>query len=177
MAQDPRSGDAPDAGTGEGGTPPQPPSLEESLRAVGDAGSASLGATVDALRAMRGLISADLAMARSAAGRGLAWAGAAVVFGATAWLLATAWIVALLERTTELSWLSSLAAATLLNLVITGIAAWRASRFFDYMGLHATRRQLSRFGLFDEHGEDAEGAPPAATQPPADAPPAGERHA
>ncbi|MBE2291309.1 MAG: phage holin family protein [Xanthomonadales bacterium] len=175
MAQDPRPGDIADAtgapGEGEGSAAPPPPSLEESLRAVSDAGSASLGATVDTLRALRGLISADLAMARSAAGRGLAWTAAAVVFGATAWLLATAWIVALLERMSGLSWLSALAVATLLNLAITGLAAWRASRFFDYMGLHATRRQLSRLGLFDEHGEDVDD--PAATA----APPAGEPRA
>lgn len=163
MAEDPRPGEQPAApGTpGEGAAVP-PPSLEESLRAVGEAGSASLGATVDALRAMRGLVSADLAMARSAAGRGLAWGGAAVVFGATAWLLATAWAVALLERLSGLSWLSALAIATVFNLGITGLAAWRASRFFDYMGLHATRRQLSRLGLFDEHGEDVDGPPAAA---------------
>ena len=77
----------------------------------------------------------------------------------------------LLERMSGLSWLSALAVATLLNLVITGVAVWRASRFFDYMGLHATRRQLSRLGLFDEHGEDVDD--PAATA----APPAGEPRA
>ena len=176
MAEDPRPGEIPDAaaapGEGDGAAAP-PPSLEESLRAVGEAGRASLGASVDALRAMRGLISADLAMARSAAGRGLAWGGAAVVFGATAWLLATAWIVALLERMGGLSWLSALAVATVFNLAITGVAAWRAARFFDHMGLHATRRQLSRFGLFDEHGEDVDG-PVAA---PGTAAPAGEPRA
>ena len=177
MAEDPRPGDGPDSGAAPGAGDPgraagPPPSLEESLRAVSEAGSASLGATVDSLRALRGLISADLAMARSAAGRGLAWAGAAVVFGATAWLLATAWIVSLLERVNGLSWLSTLAIATVFNLAITAVAAWRASRFFDYMGLHATRRQLSRIGLFDEHGEDVD--EPATTPAPAATPARGE---
>ena len=87
MAEDPRPGDGPDSGAAPGAGDPgraagPPPSLEESLRAVSEAGSASLGASIDSLRALRGLISADLAMARSAAGRGLAWGGAAVVFGA-----------------------------------------------------------------------------------------------
>ena len=159
MAEDPRPGDGPDSGAAPGAGDPgraagPPPSLEESLRAL------------------RGLISADLAMARSAAGRGLAWAGAAVVFGATAWLLATAWIVSLLERVNGLSWLSALAIATVFNLAITAVAAWRASRFFDYMGLHATRRQLSRIGLFDEHGEDVD--EPATTPAPAATPARGE---
>ena len=111
-------------------------------------------------------------MARSAAGRGLAWGGAAVVFGATAWLLATAWMVSLLERVNGLSWLSALAIATVFNLAITALAAWRAARFFDYMGLHATRRQLSRIGLFDEHGEDVDD--PAPTPTPVATPAGGE---
>ena len=29
-------------------------------------------------------------------------------------------------------------------------AAWKVGRYFDYTGMHATRRQLSRLGLFDE---------------------------
>ena len=179
MAEDPRPGDGPDSGAAPGAGDPgraagPPPSLEESLRAVSEAGSASLGASIDSLRALRGLISADLAMARSAAGRGLAWGGAAVVFGATAWLLATAWLVALLERSGGLSWLSALAVATVFNLAITGLAAWRASRFFDYMGLHATRRQLSRMGLFDEGdapGTDVARTASAGTAPAASAAP------
>ncbi|MBO9716653.1 MAG: hypothetical protein J7507_07545, partial [Pseudoxanthomonas sp.] len=40
---------------------------------------------------------------------------------------------------------------------VTGLAAWRTARFFDYMGLHATRRQLSRMGLFDEHDDEKGG--------------------
>ncbi|AKC87067.1 membrane protein [Pseudoxanthomonas suwonensis] len=138
-----------------GGDGASPPPLDESIRAIGEAGRASLGATVDAVRALRGLISADLALARSAAGRGLAWAGAAVVFGATGWLLATAAGVALMQRM-GLTWLSALSIAALFNLVVTGLAAWGASHYFDYMGLHATRRQLSRLGLFDEHGHDVD---------------------
>ena len=53
-----------------------------------------------------------------------------------------------------LSGMASLSIAALFNLVVTALAAWRTARFFDYMGLHATRRQLSRMGLFDEHDED-----------------------
>lgn len=133
------------------GSPPPP--LDESLRAVGEAGKATLGATKDSLRSLRALLSADLALARSALGRGIAWAGVAIVFGASAWLLATAAGVALMQRF-GLSWLASLSIAALFNLAITGLAAWRTSRFFDYMGLHATRRQLTRMGLFDEHGDE-----------------------
>ncbi|UNK56267.1 phage holin family protein [Pseudoxanthomonas daejeonensis] len=139
--------------TEQAGDATPPPPLDESLRAVSEAGKATLGATKDSLRSLRALLSADLALARSALGRGIAWAGVAVVFGASAWLLATAAGVALMQRF-GLSWLASLSIAALFNLAITGLAAWRTSRFFDYMGLHATRRQLSRMGVFDEHGED-----------------------
>ena len=118
------------------------------------------GATADALRALRGLVSADLALARSAFGRALAWTCVAVVFGATGWLLATAAGVALMQQV-GLSWLASLVIAALVNLAITGLAAWRTARFFDHMGLHATRRQLSKLGLFDED-EAIDDDPPAA---------------
>ena len=128
------------------------PSLAESIEDVGQAGRAALGASADALRALRTLASADLALARSAMGRGLAWTGVAVVFGASAWLLATAAGVALMQWA-GLSWLASLSLAALFNLAITALAVWRTSRFFDYMGMHATRRQLSRMGLFDEPGD------------------------
>ena len=134
---------------GGAGAPP----LDETLRTIGEAGKASLGATRDSLRALRALVSADLALARSALGRGIAWAGVAIVFGASAWLLATAAGVALMQCF-GLSWLASLSIAAVFNLCITALAAWRTSRFFDYMGLHATRRQLSRMGLFDEYGDE-----------------------
>ena len=144
-----------DAREPTGATPP----LDESIRAIGAAGRATLSAHGDSLRALRALFSADVALARSALGRGLAWAGVAVVFGASAWLLATAAGVALMQRL-GLSWLASLSVAALFNLAITGLAAWRTARFFDYMGMHATRRQLSRMGLFDEHGGDDDGEGP-----------------
>lgn len=135
-----------------GATPP----LDESIRAVGNAGRATVDAAGETLRALRSLLSADIALARSALGRGIAWAGVAIVFGASVWLLATAASVALMQRF-GLSWLESLSIAAVFNLAVTGLAAWRTARFFDYMGLHATRRQLSRLGLFDEPADDDDG--------------------
>jgi len=152
-----------DAGQQAGQTPP----LDESIRQIGAKGREALGATGDSLRALRALLSADIAMARSAMGRALAWTGVAVVFGASAWLLATAAAVALMQRL-GLSWLSALCVAALFNLAVCGLAAWRTSRFFDYMGLHATRRQLSRMGLFEEVDFDEDDA--SVPTPPASAP-------
>lgn len=134
------------------------PGLEESLRQVGDAGKATLDSARDTGRALRRLVSADLALARSAFGRGLAWAGIAVVFGASSWLLLTGAIIALLQRL-GLSWFQSLLFTALASVAMTGLAVWRVTYFFDHTGLHATRRQLSRLGLFDERDENDEEAP------------------
>jgi len=154
-----------DAGQPAGETPP----IDESIRQIGAAGREALDATGKSLRALRTLFSADVAMARSAMGRTLAWVGVAVVFGASAWLLATAAAVALMQRM-GLSWFTSLCVAALFNAAITALAAWRTSRFFDYMGLHATRRQLSRMGLFQEGDDEDEDEPLVAPVPPAPVP-------
>jgi len=149
-----------------------PPGLEESLRQVNAAGRATLGSARDTGRALRRLISADLALARSAFGRALAWTGAAIVFGASSWLLLTGAIIALLQRL-GLTWFQSLFFTALVSLVVTGVAVWRVSHFFDHTGMHATRRQLSRLGLFDEHDDEDEadtGTPPTPATKPAPTP-------
>ncbi len=175
----PRDGDAP-------GDDARGPGLEESLRAVGSAGREAVDASRGTARALRRLVRADFALARGALVRGLGWAVAALVFGASTWLLFTATLVALLQRA-GLSWLQSLALAALLSLVATGFAAWRALRYVDHIGMHATRRQLARLGLLrggdrvdDDGDDDGNGPPPdaaadaaraaqAATARPADA--------
>src|SRR3546814_7439752 len=98
------------------------------------------------------LVSADLALARSAMGRALAWVAVAIVFGASAWLLVMGVLTALLHSL-GLSWLASFAICAALSLGVTGFAAWRVSVFFDHAGMHATRRQLARFGIGDRSEE------------------------
>lgn len=144
-----------------------PPGLEESLRAVGSAGRAAYGSAKDTGRAFRTLVSADLALARSAFGRALAWAGVAIVFGASAWLLVAGALIALMQRF-GLSWFQSLSFAALISLAVTGLAVWRVGHYFDHTGLHATRRQLSRMGLFDESGgnDDPDDDAPVQGTPP-----------
>lgn len=116
---------------------------------------------VDAGRALRRLVSADMALARSSLGRALAWSAVSIVFGASTWLLAMGATIALLQAW-GLSWLASLSIALLISLAVTGLAIWRTSVFFDYAGMHATRRQLARLGLFSEHDEDDDASPPNA---------------
>ena len=155
------AGDAPDDGGTGGGE--RKPGLDESLRAINAARREALDASRGTLRALRRLASADFALARSAFGRALAWAGAATVFGASAWLYLTGTLVALMQGA-GLSWLQSLAVAALVSLAAAGFAAWRVARYVEHMGMHATRRQLTRLGLFDEDGsgddDDDDDVPP-----------------
>ena len=158
------SGDTANTGTGDRDrhdASASSPGIDESLRALNAARRDTVDAARGTGRALRRLVAADLALARSAFGRGLAWAGAAIVFGASAWLLVAATLIALMQRY-GLSWLASLSIAALLSLAVTGFAAWKVGRYFDYTGLHATRRQLSKLGVFDED-ETVDDDPPPGT--------------
>lgn len=127
-----------------------PPGLDESLRQVGHTGKAAFDSAKDTGRALRRLVSADFTLMRSAFGRGLAWAGVAIVFGASAWALLAGSLIALLVGFFGWSWLGALSLAALISIVVTVFAAWKVGCYFDYTGMHATRRQLHRLGLFDE---------------------------
>lgn len=156
--------DAPATGDGPA------PHLDESVRRIGRGARDVVRASKDTGRALRRLASADFALARSALGRGLAWTGVAVVFGASAWLLTCATLIALLRNVFEWSWLASISSTAALSLAVALLASWRVMVFFDYAGMHATRRQLARLGLADEPGvdDDEDAAPfPAADPPPA----------
>nr|WP_228733771.1 phage holin family protein [Xanthomonas euvesicatoria] len=131
--------------------------MDESVRAIGAAGRAALGSAKDTSRALRRLVSADLQLARSAFGRGLAWACVAVVFGASSWLLLAGAIIALLQRA-GLSWFQAMFFTALASLLVTGIAAWRVFFYFDHTGMNATRRQLIKLGIFDDPSKDDDAA-------------------
>ena len=149
----------PDTGREEDGAQ-KAPHLDESVRRLGASGKAALDSARDTGRALRRLVSADLALARSAIGRALAWVAVGIVFGASTWLLVVGALIAVLQRL-GWSWLQSLSVAAALSLAVTAVAAWRTIHYFDRAGLHATRRQLSRLGIGDE-GDDAEEEKPGA---------------
>ena len=129
------------------------PRLDESIREIGQAGRATVDSGKHTLRSLRRLASFEFALARSAFGRALAWSGVAIVFGASAWLLLAGTLIALMQRW-GMSWFHSLLITSILSLLVTGYAMWRVSFFFRHTGMHATRRQLSRLGLYDEPSED-----------------------
>ncbi|WP_337243997.1 phage holin family protein [Luteimonas sp. gir] len=161
--EDPREGQPAGSATR---APGEVPNLDESVRRVRAAAKETLGSGLDTGRALRKLVSADFALARSALGRALAWSAVSVVFGASAWLLAMGAAIALLQSW-GLSWLASISIAMAISLLVTALAAWRVSVFFDHAGMHATRRQLTRLGLFSEStpDEDDEAVPPPRPTP------------
>lgn len=134
-----------------------PPDLQESLRQVGAAGKSSLEATSDAAKAFRSLFFADVSLARSAFGRTLAFVGLAIAFGASAWLLLMATLIAFLRGALGWAWTTSMLACAALSLVVAALSSWAAMRYFEHTRLKATRRQLARLGL----GELASLTPPA----------------
>ncbi|WP_212745307.1 phage holin family protein [Thermomonas fusca] len=122
------------------------PGIEETLRGLRDEGREGLKAAADAAKALRILVAADVSLARSAFGRTLAFTGIAIAFGASAWLLLMAALVAALVAA-GLSWLVGLLVAAALSVVATAAAGFGAMRYFEHTRLKATRRQLARLGV------------------------------
>ena len=135
---------------GEDGPRPQPeappPGLEEALRSLGAEGRAGLKAATDVAKALRILIAADISLARSAFGRTLAFTGVAIAFGASAWLLLMAAMIAAMQAA-GLSWVIALLIAALLSVAVTAGAGYAAMRYFEHTRLQATRRQFARLGF------------------------------
>ena len=123
-----------------------PPGLEASLRALGAEGRAGLKAAGDVAKALRILIAADISLARSAFGRTLALTGVAIAFGASAWLLLMAAMIAAMQAA-GLSWVIALLIAALLSVAVTAGAGYAAMRYFEHTRLQATRRQFARLGF------------------------------
>lgn len=121
-----------------------PPSLAQAARDLGKAGVASGRAAWDVLAALRELVAADLALSRRAFGLTLAWTGAAIALGGSAWCFLMASFALLLHEIAGQRWSIALGAPALVSLLGAGWAAWRAVRLFDDTRLDATRRQLLR---------------------------------
>lgn len=113
---------------------------------------AGLGATGDAAKALRELLAADVSLARSAAGRSAVLAGAAVMFGASAWLLLMTALIVTLSNQAGLPWWMSLGGCGLLSLLCAWLALKKATDYFEHTRLKATRRQLARLGIGELSG-------------------------
>ncbi|MGY1530950.1 phage holin family protein [Luteimonas sp. A649] len=126
---------------------PPPPDLAESLRELRESGLAGISATGDAAKALRDLLAADVSLARSAAGRSAVFAGAAVMFGASAWLLLMTALIVVLSNQVGLPWWLSLGGCGLLSALCAWLALQKATDYFEHTRLKATRRQLARLGI------------------------------
>ncbi|WP_370565579.1 phage holin family protein [Luteimonas salinilitoris] len=152
MNEDLRNGSGDGTGTGDDGAG-KAPHLDESVRRIGKAGRATLASGIDTGRALRKLVLADLALARSALPQALVWCAVAIIFGASAWLLLMGAAIALLQAL-GLSWLAATSITAVLSLACTALAGWRMWVYFHLGALHATRRQLTRLGVIDEDEDD-----------------------
>lgn len=138
----------PPAGAHSGETP----GLKDTIDELTASGKASLRAARDAATALRILVSADISLARSAFGRTLAFTGVAIAFGASAWLLLMASLIAWLSLGLGWRWSLSLLLTAGLSIVVTVIAAIVSMRYFEHTRLQATRRQLARLGVGELSG-------------------------
>lgn len=150
--------DADPAGPGVDPNPPagahcsEAPGLKETLDELAASGKASYKAARDAATALRILVSADISLARSAFGRTLAFTGVAIAFGASAWLLMMASLIAWLSLGLGWAWSLSLLLTASLSIVVTVIAAVMSMRYFEHTRMQATRRQLARLGVGELSG-------------------------
>ena len=144
-------GDEQPGGDGHAGND-RAPGIDEALRQLGATGRATWTAGRDASKAFRILLAADVSLARSAFGRTLAFTGVAIAFGASAWLLLMAALIAWLSLGLGWAWSLSLLLAAALSIVITVIGGWMAMRYFEHTRLQATRRQLARLGIGELSG-------------------------
>jgi len=123
------------------------PDIAEAFREFSASGKAGWKAANDVSKALRILIAADFALARSAFGRTLALTGVAIAFGASSWLLLMAALVIWLTGGVGWSWSLSLLLTALVSCVGTGLAGWMATRYFEHTRMQATRRQFARLGV------------------------------
>ena len=141
---------------GEEGTPGAtdrpPPGLADALRELGATSRSTWSAGREAATAFRILVSADISLARSAFGRTLALTGVAIAFGASAWLLLMAALIAWLSLGLGWAWSLSLLLCAGVSLVVTGLAGWLAMHYFEHTRMQATRRQLARLGIGELSG-------------------------
>ena len=142
------TGEGADEGTTDDGARERAaPGIADALKELGDTGRATWAAGREAATALRILFSADVSLARSAFGRTLALTALAIVFGASAWLLLMAALIAWLSINVGWAWWFSLLLTGGASLVVAALAGWLGMRYFEHTRFKATRRQLARLGI------------------------------
>ena len=131
------------------------PGIGEAIHSIGEAGKESLDSGRDIVRAMRRLVAADIAQARIVLARAAVWLGVAVAFGASAWLLVMAALIVGLNHI-GLSWLAATSISAVVSVVIAGVGAWQALRYFEMARFEASRKQLAHLTRRSSEDEEDE---------------------
>lgn len=136
-------------------TPPgaTPPGIGEAFSTLGQAGRDSVDSGRDMARAMRRLVTAEVAQARIVLARAAVWLGIAVAFGASAWLLLMAALITGLHAL-GLSWLAATSISAAVSLLVAAIGAWQALRYFEMARFESTRKQLAHLSRRDAEDEE-----------------------
>jgi len=119
------------------------PGLVDSLSQVNQAGQQTLDSATQALHALRGLLSADLALARGALRQALVWSAAVVVFATSAWLLLILALTIFIQEL-GLPWPLALLLSGFTSLIAAFVALGRVRFYLRHTDLAATRRQLTK---------------------------------
>lgn len=135
------------------GLPGDPPGIGEAFETLGQAGRESLDSGRDMGRAMRRLVAAEVAQARIVLARAAVWLAVAVAFGASAWLLLMAALIAGLHAL-GLSWLAATSISALVSLLVAAIGGWQALRYFEMARFEASRKQLAHLSRREREDEE-----------------------
>lgn len=140
-----------------------PPGIGEAFGTLGQAGRESVASGRDMTRAMRRLVAAEVAQARIVLARAAVWLAIAVAFGASAWLLLMAALIAGLHAL-GLSWLASTSISALVSLLVAAIGAWQTLRYFEMARFESTRKQLAHLSRHDADDEEEDVRKPTLAQ-------------
>jgi uncharacterized membrane protein YqjE len=134
-----------------------PPDVAQAAKLLGQAGVEVGRSAWEAMRHLRTLFAADLSLSRSAFGMTLAWAGAGIALGASAWLFFMTLLVLWLQSTGWVGWVGAVTLPAVVSAIGAAICVWRAVDVFGDTRLDATRRQLEKLGMAEdpEHVEKA----------------------
>lgn len=145
------------------GLPGDPPGIGEAFETLGQAGRESLDSGRDMGRAMRRLVAAEVAQARIVLARAAVWLAVAVAFGASAWLLLMAALIAGLHAL-GLSWLAATTISALVSLLVAALGAWQTLRYFEMARFQASRKQLAHLSRREDEDEEDDVRKPSLTQ-------------
>lgn len=127
-----------------------PPELAQAAKLLGQAGIEVGRSAWESVRHLRTLFAADLSLSRSAFGLTLAWAGAGIALGASAWLMLMTLVVLWLQSSGWVGWVGAVTLPAIVSAAGAALCVWKAVQVFGDTRLDATRRQLEKLGMAED---------------------------